>query len=273
MIRVRVLAIVSLGAANACVASKGDIRLLQDEMRSLRTSVAHADTSQRAQADTALLLIARANDSLRALSTRVNSFQASVSGELFEMGRQLLQIQELTGQSQRRIQELRAAWEARAEAAAITAPAPAATGTGTDSTGAAAAAAAAQPAGPGPYQLFILSLDQLRRGSYGTAREGFQQLLDQYPTFEDAATAQLYIGESFAQERNEAAADSVYQVVVSKYPQSPQAPNALYKRALLLKGAGKEADARTILQRIVKDYPRSDEAELARDLLAAPAKK
>jgi tol-pal system protein YbgF len=271
MIRVRVLAIVSLGAANACVASKGDIRLLQDEMRSLRTSVAHADTTQRAQADTALRLIARANDSLRALSTRVNSFQASVSGELFEMGRQLLQIQELTGQSQRRIQELRAAWEARAEAAAVAAPVPGATGTGTDSTG--AAAAPAQPAGPGSYQLFILSLDQLRRGSYGTAREGFQQLLDQYPTFEDAATAQLYIGESFAQERNEAAADSVYQVVVSKYPRSPQAPNALYKRALLLKGAGKEADARTILQRIVKDYPRSDEAELARDLLAAPAKK
>lgn len=266
---VKLMAVISLGAATGCVASKGDVRLLQDEMRSLRTSVAHADTTQRAQVDTALRLITRANDSLRALSGRVTKFQAGMSGELFEMGRQLLQIQELTGQSQRRIQELRAAWEARAEAAAVSMPAPASP---TDSAGK-QGAVQSPPPGPGPYQLFVLSLDQLRRGSYGTAREGFQQLLDQYPTFEDAASAQLYIGEAFAQERNEAAADSVYQVVVAKYPKSAKAPNALYKRALLLKGAGKESDARVVLQRIVKDYPRSDEAEMARDLLAAPAKK
>ena len=247
------------------MASKSDVRLLQDEMRSMRASIAHADTSQRLKTDTALQLIARANDSLRVLSTRMNGFQGSVSSELFEMGRQLLQIQELTGQSQRRIQELRAAWESRAEAANV----PTGTPGPTDST----KQAQAVQQGPGPYQLYVMSLDQLRRGSYGTAREGFQQLLTQYPTFEDAASAQLYIGESFASERNEAAADSVYQVVVSKYPQNPKAASALYKRALLLKGAGKEADAKALLQRIVKEFPRTDEAVIAQDLLAAPKKE
>lgn len=258
---VKPLAVVALSfGATACMASKGDVRLLQDEMRSLRTSIAHADTSQRAKTDSALSLIVRANDSLRVLSTRVNGFQASVSSELFEMGRQLLQIQELTGQSQRRIQELRAAWETRAEAANVPTSAPGDSGKQQTQQG------------PGPYQLYVMSLDQLRRGSYGTARDGFQQLLNQYPNFEDAAAAQVFIGEAYAQERNEAAADSVYQVVVSKYPHSPKAANALYKRALLLKGAGKEAEAKALLQRIVKEFPRSDEAVIAQDLLA-PAKK
>jgi len=259
---VRTLAVVALSfGATACMASKSDVRLLQDEMRSMRASIAHADTTQRAKTDSALQLITRANDSLRVLSTRVNGFQASVSSELFEMGRQLLQIQELTGQSQRRIQELRAAWESRAAEANVPTTAP----------GDSSKQQAQQ--GPGPYQLYVMSLDQLRRGSYGTAREGFQQLLSQYPTFEEAASAQLYIGEAYAYERNEAAADSVYQVVVSKYPQSPKAANALYKRALLLKGAGKEADAKALLQRIVKEFPRSDEASIAHDLLAAPKKE
>jgi tol-pal system protein YbgF len=189
-----------------------------------------------------------------------------VSGELFKIGRQLLTIQELTGQSQRRLQELRAEWEqtrGQANAAPQSTPAPG----DTSHTG------PAQSQGPGPYQLYMLALGQLRQGSYGAARQGFQDLLAQYPTFEDAPAALTYIGESFARERNEAAADSVYQLVVTKYPQSAQAPNALYKRALLLKGAGKEQEARVLLQRIVKEYPRSDEASLAGDLLATPVKK
>ena len=257
------LAIVSAGG---CVASKGDIRVLQDEMRSLRTSIAHSDTLQRMKTDSAIMLVAKVNDSLRALSTRVNNFQGSVSGELFEIGRQLLTIQELTGQSQRRLQELRAEWEqTRGQAAAS----PATAAPPGDSTH----SGPAQQQGPGPYQLYMLALGQLRQGSYGAARQGFQDLLAQYPTFEDAPAALTYIGESFARERNEAAADSVYQLVVTKYPQSAQAPNALYKRALLLKGAGKEQDARVLLQRIVKEYPRSDEASLAGDLLATPVKK
>ena len=79
--------------------------------------------------------------------------------------------------------------------------------------------------------------------------------------------AQLYIGQSFAEEKNTAAADSVYQLVATKYPQSKAAPTALYKYALSLVAQKKNPAARTVLNRIVKDYPNSDEASLARDLL------
>jgi tol-pal system protein YbgF len=241
-------------STTACMASKGDVRVLQDELRALRSSIAQTDTARRAQADTAMLLISKANDSLRILSTRFAAFQANVSGGLYDMNRQLLQIQELSGQSQRRLQELRASMESRAES--MSAPPLSAVPDTTRPAG-----------GPGPAQLFQIAFDQMQRGSFGVARSGFQELLVKYPTFEEAPSAQLYIGQSFAEEKNVASSDSVYQLVVSKYPQSKAAPTALYKFALSLIAQKKTAPGKVALNRIVKDYPNSDEASLARDLL------
>ena len=248
--------VVLASSTTACMASKGDVRVLQDELRALRSSIAQTDTTRRAQADTAMLLISRANDSLRVLSTRFAAFQANVTGGMYDMNRQLLQIQELSGQSQRRLQELRASMESRAESMGAAVP-----------TAAATPDTAKAPTGPGPAQLFQIAFDQMQRGSFGVARSGFQELVDKYPTFDAVPSAQLYIGQSFAEEKNATAADSVYQLVAAKYPQSKAAPTALYKFALSLIAQKKTAPAKTALNRIVKDYPNSDEASLARDLL------
>src|SRR5207237_6804423 len=125
----------------------------------------------------------------------------------------------------------------------------------------------ATPAAPGPAQLFQLSFDQLRRGSYGTARSGFEELLRRYPDFEEASAAQLYIGQSYAEERRIAEADSVYALVVTRYPRSKDAPTALYKYGLSQLSQGKKAAARAALQRVVREFPSSTEAELAGDRL------
>ena len=245
------LAPVAALAAAGCVASKQDIALLQDEIRTLRAMQLREDTARRRQADSALLLLGRANDSLRVLAQRFGAFQATVGGELFEMGKQLITIQELAGMSSKRIMELRSTMEERAQAI-----------TSTDTT-----ARPGGPAAPGPAQLFQLSFDQLRRGSYGTARAGFEELLKQYPDFDEASAAQLYIAQSYAEERRTAEADSVYGLVVRKYPRSKDAPTALYKYGLSQLSQGKTAAARAALQRVVREFPSSTEAELARDRL------
>jgi len=233
-------------AATGCMASKSDIRLLQDEIHTLRAMQSRADTSRKTQTDSALMMIGRTNDSLRALAQRFGAFQATVGGELFEMGKQLITIQELAGMSQKRILELRATMEERAQSISP------------DS---------AAPAAPGPAQLFQLSFDQLRRGSYGTARAGFEELLRRYPDFEEASAAQLYVGQSYAEERRITEADSVYALVVTKYPRSKDAPTALYKYGLSQLSQGKKAAARAALQRVVREFPSSTEAELAGDRL------
>jgi tol-pal system protein YbgF len=241
------LAPVGALAATGCLASKSDIRLLQDEIRTLRAMQSRADTARRTQADSGLIMIGRTNDSLRALAQRFGAFQATVGGELFEMGKQLITIQELAGMSSKRIMELLSTMEQRAQSI-----------TGPDS-GAASA--------PGPAQLYQMSFDQLQRGSYGTARAGFEELLRRYPDFEEASAAQLYIAESYARERRTAEADSVYGLVVTRFPRSKDAPTALYKYGMSQLGQGKTAAARGALQRVVREFPSSTEAELARDRL------
>ncbi len=255
--RRRVTGLVALvgPALGACVATRGDVRLLQDEMRALRSSVAAADTTRRAQADSILLTVARANDSLRALSARVarmQTAQADATGTLYDLGRQLITIGELTGQSQRRIQELRASLENRAqEAASVVQETPTATGGSL----------------PGPNSLFELARDQLARGSPRAAREALDTLIVRYPAADVVPAAQFFIGEAYAQEKNRPAADSVYTLVVTRYPRSDRAPTALYKLALGRREAGQRAAAQTLLERIVREYPRTDEAVFAREQL------
>jgi tol-pal system protein YbgF len=239
-------------ALAGCLASRNDIALLQTELQTMRGESARSDSARRAQIDQAISQLTRANDSVRAISTRLAKLQADVANEHYQISREVIQLQELSGQSTRRLQELRGALEERAPAAGAQ-PAPG------DSAGPTAA--------PGPGQLFQSSLDQLRRGSVGVARSGFEELLRTYPTYEDAPEAMVYIAETYAAERNQVAADSVYGLVVQRYPRSPKAATALYKRALVLRSAGQNAAARAALERIVREYPRSDEATLAREQL------
>jgi tol-pal system protein YbgF len=241
----------SLGA---CVALRSDVRLLQDELRALRSSVAAADTARRAQADSILMTVGRASDSLRALSVRVarvQAAQADATGTLYELGRQLITIGELTGQSQRRLQELRASLENRAQEAAAA----------QDTAG------SGGPAVPGPNALFELARDNLSRGSPRAAREALDTLIVRYPKADVVPAAQFFVAEAYAQEGNRPAADSVYTLVASRYPRSDRAPTALYKLALARRDAGQTTAAQTLLERIVREYPRTDEAVFAREQL------
>jgi tol-pal system protein YbgF len=256
MKRLKVLTPAVALLVGGCLASKSDVILLQSQLNSMQTTAARADSARQAQLTTLLGQVVQSNDSVRAVSARLAKLQANVATDHYEMGRQILQIQELSGQSQRRLQELRASLEEQRQTAA--APVPAVRDSG---------AAVAAAAGPGPAQLFQTSLDQLRRGSATVARSGFEELLRAYPKSEDAPEAMIYIAETYAAERNQVAADSVYDLVVQRYPTSPKAATALYKHALSLKAAGRTTAARVAFDRIVKEYPRSDEAALAREQL------
>ena len=256
--RLAVVAALPLTTA-ACFATRADVRVLQQDIATVRTETARADSARVAQLDRVASQLGAVNDSLRAMSARAARFQGDARDALRSVGEQLIQVQELTGQSQRRLQELRASMEQRAET--MTPPAGATPGAAPDSTG-----------GPGPNQLFEISLDQFRRGSFATARSGFSDLLRRFPTADVAADAQFYVAESYASERNAAAADSAYQAVVTRYPQSPRAATALYKRARARQAAGRRAEARVMFDELVKKFPRSDEAELAREALRETAR-
>ncbi len=280
--------------AAGCFATREDVQTLQTELQTMRAQAAHDDSARQAQISALSITLGVMNDSVHGLSTRLTKWQGDVRGDLYSVQQELIQIQELTGQSQRRLQELRAGLEAKGQSIVevpSTGGQPAGMGamSAADSarirgaTGAAApptspsstmppttpgvSTGGAAPGSPGPNQLFQLALDQLRRGSTGAARAGFSDLLRQYPNADVAADAQFYLAETYANEGNMAAADSGYQAVVAKYPSSPRAPTALYKHGVAMQAAGNVQAARAALEDVIRKYPRSDEAVLAKDRL------
>ena len=131
------------------------------------------------------------------------------------------------------------------------------------------AAGVAPPGGGGPSaeQMYQVSVQQLRRGSLGTARLGFRQLIQTYPNHERAPDALYFIGESFANQPD--SASQYYSRVVRDHPRSPRAAAALYKLGLLSEQRQDPAEAAALYRRVVDQYPSSDAASLARDRLRA----
>lgn len=270
-------AIVLLLGGAGCFATRGDLRILQGDINTVRSeSQRSAQAQAQALTETARILQA-VSDSLARLSSRQLAFEGDARGEFRRINEQLIQVQQLLGQSASIVRSLRADLEVAgrtasppSEAVSPTIP-PASAPVTTPARGAVPPAVPAAPASgmPGPNTLYQDGQDHLRRSSYASARIAFGDLLLNYPSSDVAPEAQYLIAESYAAERNLPAAETAYAAVVSKYPESPRAPDAMYKRATIFIEQGNIAAARALLEVIVKQYPSTDVAEFAKERLAS----
>jgi tol-pal system protein YbgF len=242
--------VLALGLTAGC-ALKGDVRKVELQVQALKADLAKSDAARAAERDTTLAAIKLLQQALSTQQAYLVQMRGDLRTELLSVQQQLVAVQELTGQSQQRLTELRSRVEARAQQ-----PDPGA-------AGGVPVGPSGNPAGPGPDQMFEVSLQQYRRGSLATARLGFREFLRVFPTHDRAADALFYIGESFEQAAPDSAA-AMYDQLVRSYPNSPRAPSALYKQGLLAEQRGDRATARTFYSRVIAGYPRSPEADLAR---------
>jgi tol-pal system protein YbgF len=247
-------ALVAGAGLGGCGASKTDVQLVQGEVVLLKAEMARRDSARAAQLDQIIQVQRQIVDSLNATRRSVAQVRGDLSTDLYNIQQQLVQLQELTGQSQQRLTELRTRLEARG-AQMEAAPVPGDSARPMPGGGTASA-----------DQMYEASLAQLRRGSLTTARLGLREMLRQYPTSERAPDALYFIGQSFASENPDSAA-AYYREVVDKYPASPRAASALYNLGLLAERRKDMAGARDAYQRVTQKYPQSDEAALARDRL------
>jgi tol-pal system protein YbgF len=237
----------------------GDVRRVERQLVAMQAAMAaeHAreDSLRAAEVARVIALLAAVQDSLAAQSRALTVVRGELRSDLTDVQRQLVQVQELTGQSQQRLSDLRTQLEQRGREPVPVAP------TGPDSARAAATAAL-----PGPDQLFDLALQQLRRGSPATARAAFQQFLQAYGTHARVPDALYFLGETWGSSNPDSAAQA-YEAVVRSHPNSARAPGALYKLGLLAEQRGDRDAARGYYQRVLSGYPRSEEASLAREKL------
>lgn len=260
MIKTARLAIFAIPlVVGACFfATKQDIDRLQADIVGTRVSSSAADSVQRAQLIELSRSVRTLNDSIAALSKRVAAMRTASESEMTAMRENISQLQDLSGQSEQRMRDVRAALEEKRQQQE--APPPPGT---PDSAGSAAAPAT----GPGPLQLLQAGRDQLLKGGNAAARSAFNELITKYPKSEYVPEAMFYTAQAYAAERNLTAADAEYSSLIAKYPSSPRVPTAMYKRALQLQASKKNAEAKKLYQDIIKRFPRSDEAALADERL------
>ncbi len=258
----RLSLLASLAVLPAC-ASKGQVRLLEGEVRSMRIETARRDSARAAGLRAVLDLQQRIMDSLVAGREALRTLDVRFQADITDIQRQLLQIQELTGQSQRRLSELKAQVDARAEQTQAVGVMPPPGGVDT-------ASRVAVAPGPTPTvsadQMYQGARQQLNRGAVGTARRGFQEFLRSYPTNELVPDALFYVGESFAVESADSAV-AYWTRVVGQHPRSGKASTALYKMGRIEEVRNNRAAAKGYYDRLLREYPRSDEADLAREQL------
>jgi tol-pal system protein YbgF len=262
MINVRLITMpVCAFLASGCFfATKQDIDKLQQDITGTRVSSSAADSVQRAQLIEVIREERALGDSIAALNRRVAAMRTASESDLTAMKEDISQLQDLSGQSEQRLRDMRAALEAKNQQAAQAAG-------DTSAAGANDASATADNSGPGPLQLLQAGRDQLLKGGNVSARSAFSELISKYPKSEFVPEAMFYTAQAFAAERNLDAADAEYASLITRYPTSPRIPTAMYKRALRLQSTKKTAEAKKMYQDIIKRFPRSDEAALADERL------
>jgi tol-pal system protein YbgF len=235
-------------------ATKSDVDRLQADLMGTRAGSSAADSVQRAYLVDVTRSVRMLSDSINAFSKRINTMRTATETDLAAMKEDISQLQDMSGQSERQLRDMRAAVE---EKAAQGPPAG-------DSTSLGVGAAVS---GPGPGQLLQAGRDQLLKGGNASARAAFAELIAKYPRSDLVPEAMFYTAQAYAAERNAESADATYASLIAKYPTSPRVPTAMYKRALQLQATKKTAEAKRLFQDIIKRFPRSDEAALADERL------
>ncbi|HEX5871382.1 MAG TPA: tetratricopeptide repeat protein [Longimicrobium sp.] len=248
MIR-RLLIAAALLPLAACVATKQDVEELRLDL-----------AQQRVQQDSIFrILVRRTEAMLDSLSDQNVRLRGDFANRLVAIERQLVQIQELSGQNQAQLAGLRQQIETSAAEARRAQEAAAAASRDNDAGG-----GGDEESSGDPQELYDAALGALRRGSVGTARTGFEEFLRANPQHRLAADAQYNIGQSYEQGREPANAIAAYGRVVELYPTSGRAPAALLRMGRLELGRGNRTQARTHFNAIVQRHARSPEAADAR---------
>ena len=103
------LATVALGGC----ALRSDVRRLEEQLTTMQDDNDRRDSLRAAQLTQILALQQRTTDSLAAVQASLLAFRGETLGQLYDVQKQILQVQELTGQSTRRLNELRGDLDAR----------------------------------------------------------------------------------------------------------------------------------------------------------------
>jgi tol-pal system protein YbgF len=130
--------------------------------------------------------------------------------------------------------------------------------------------AASRPAPQGDEQAaYSTAFDALKRDDFVASARGFQAYLDAYPQGALAPNARYWLGESYYVTQNYPVALKAFDSLLSQFPDSSKAPDALLKKGYCLIEMGQAGPGQQVLDRVIKSYPGTEVARLAASRLRA----
>ena len=133
--------------------------------------------------------------------------------------------------------------------------------------GAAGAGAAMGSTAATPEELYRSAYEDYMRGNYDLAEQGFRDYMERWPSTELTDNALYWIGECLDAQDEPAEALEVFTLVLDDYPTSDKAAAAQLKKGLLYLKMDDQAQGVVHLQYVVYEYPGTREADLARERL------
>jgi tol-pal system protein YbgF len=117
-------------------------------------------------------------------------------------------------------------------------------------------------------QAYDASIAQFKAGNYGSAVQGLQAFVAQYPQSKLVPSAQYWIGNSYYALRDYKSSITAQQKVVDNWPGDPKAADALLGIASSQAELGDVNASRKTLQTLVQKYPNTQAADQAKQRLA-----
>jgi len=256
MMAARVFATLAVAFSFGGCAMKGDIRMLQEELRAIAAS-------QDSLVSELALEARQTQDTLRTQSDQMFDFRGDIARRLQQIEQSLVRLEAIAGENQRGMAAVR---DQLANVRRTPAPGPQGGG-GIDSVATTGGESLVGGGGSGADELYQVAREQQNRGSLNSASRAFEQFIEQHPNDPRAPDAHFFLADILTLQDRPQDALAAFQRVPQLFPTAPRVPQALYRIAELEQQLGNLEAARATLQRIVNTYPDDLVAQLAREKL------
>jgi len=262
---VTVLAVVFAPLA-ACSSTSEDMALLHREITDVQRNVQELQANSLDKKD--LKAMESSMQGLSAQSMRSNADLAAEVKRLQEQIEALQASLDLTIVQLQTISQELASSRSRIPTGAVLPPVTAAEVAEGEAEIAAAEVAAAAAGGLStPEELYRSAYEDYMRGNYDLASQGFRDYIARWPDTELTDNALYWIGECLDAQNEQEEALLVFTQVLEEYPTSDKAAAAQLKKGLLYLKMDDQAQGVVHLQYVVYEYPGTREADLARERL------
>jgi len=257
------LSVVCLGVAPAWGVNKDMVQLqtqvqqLQEQMTAMQRSFDERMGVMRNLVEQDTDAVNKVANALNALQTTLAKQQADGGGKLDQLSGQIQALNDTMDEIKvrlaavtKQLQDLQASQQSIQATQAAT-----------------AANAQAQAQAPPPDVLYNNALRDYNGGKPDLASQEFSDYIKFYPNTDLAGNSYFYLGELQFKAANYQQAVQSYDQVVQNFPSGNKAASAQLKKGLALIELGKQDEGVAELRHVVQRYPHSPEALQARDRL------